>query len=114
LDPNHFLRIFVHDTRAGPNDGDGIPSVRFRLEDGETFDVVLDNTDTSPGFCIFGGGQPACNPWILEENMYKWTPGGRPIESGNFRLHVTMEVATPLEGGGNQVDWIANYTIAVP
>ncbi|MDX1438126.1 MAG: hypothetical protein R3335_15045 [Anaerolineales bacterium] len=109
-----FLRIYVHNTDVGANDGDGIASVRFQVTDSSTGEVVRDHTENLPGYCIFGGGEPGCNPWIFEDGAYRWESGGEPIRTGEYRVWVIMELSVPVSGSGGTVDWIANYQISAP
>lgn len=93
----YFVRIRAHDTNVGDQDGDGIESVTFTLRDSQV-NVVYERTEQTAGYCIFGGGEPQCNPWVLEDYLYKWTPGGDLVEEGSYELAVNIVMANGDEG----------------
>jgi hypothetical protein len=96
LNPDFFVRFYVHDDRVGTEDGDGIDleeGIRFRVS-GEDGDVLTHSEQTS-GYCIFGGGEPDCNTWVLEDGVYKWERGGAPVEPGIYTLRIEATLLTP-------------------
>jgi hypothetical protein len=97
--PDYFVRMYVfrsddeNEVFSSDKDGRGITSVEFVVTspDGSSeFVEYYRNTESNPGYCIFGGGEPACNPWTYENGQYKWSPGGNPVETGNYQLTITV------------------------
>lgn len=64
-------------------DGVGITNVTFIIED-EGGDEVYRHTENQAGYCLFGGGEPACNVWDFAANNCQW-PDGAPVTSGPHR-----------------------------
>ena len=92
-----FVRMFAHDTDVGDEDGDGITEVIFTVEN-EDGDKVYEHSEETAGFCVFGGGEPDCNPWVFEDFQYKWTSGGDPVEEGTYELRVQVFMESEDEG----------------
>jgi hypothetical protein len=92
FDPNFLVRIVVYDTflYQNPIDGDGITSVDFRVVN-LNGQVVYQRLVTSAPFCIFGGSGSSCNTWIIEDHLHRWTPGGPPVDSGEYILQISVE-----------------------
>jgi hypothetical protein len=97
--PDYFVRMAVFRSDDGNEvfrankDGRGIASVEFLVtspDDSSEFVEYYRRTEVNPGYCIFAGGEPNCNPWTFENNQYKWNPGGRVVESGSYKLTVTV------------------------
>jgi hypothetical protein len=99
FNPIYLLRVKVFDTLTGSTgDGDGIAEVAFTVIDPDGA-VVLQRTEQTAGFCIFGGGEPNCNPWIIEDYVYKWQPGGAPAVSGDYQVNAVAQSTDGLETG---------------
>jgi hypothetical protein len=92
FDPGFLVRIIVYDSFLfeNPVDGDGITSVSFRVA-ASNGDEVYQRLVTSAPFCIFGGSGSACNTWIIEDHLHRWTPGGPPVDSGDYLLQISVE-----------------------
>jgi hypothetical protein len=86
--PDAFIRMRVHDSQRGDSDGDGIVQVEFRVADANG-DTLHERTERTAGYCIFGGGEPDCNPWTFEEGVYKW-PGGQAVQPGDYSVFITV------------------------
>jgi hypothetical protein len=87
----YFLRMIVFDTESGTSsDGDGIKSGTFTVFD-ENETEVYKRTENDPAFCIFRGGEPDCNPWVIEDYAYRWTSGGEAAKSGLYTITVLVE-----------------------
>jgi len=95
FNPDYFLRMYVYPSdnpdndQAKERDGQGILSVKFTIT-ALNGNVVYDRTEKNPGYCIFGGGEPDCNPWVFEDGQYKWKAGGTPVHEGNYRLDIIV------------------------
>jgi hypothetical protein len=93
FNPEYFLRMKVYDTESGTSsDGDGIKSVTFTVFD-ENETEVYKRTENTAGYCAFGGGEPDCNPWVIEDYAYRWTSGGAAAKSGLYTITVLVEGA---------------------
>lgn len=91
FNPTYLLRFKVYDETTGATgDGDGIGEVAFEVID-PAGQVVLERTESTAAFCIFGGGEPSCNSWIIEDSFYKWQAGGPAAVSGDYRVNVLVE-----------------------
>ena len=101
------LRIEVFDTRVGLTDGDGIREVTFRIEDADGH-VVHRRTERTPGYCIFGGGEPDCTVLYFEQANYRW-PDGEEIANGDYQAQIDI---VPENGGDTQ--WRVNFTVDIP
>lgn len=106
FDKGYFVRFKVFDTIAnGTKDGDGIQSVSFQVLDADGKEVYQ-RTERRAGYCIFGGGEPSCNPWLMEDYTFVWKEGGEPIKEGNYKLLIVVSAAS-----GEQGNW--NYDVEV-
>jgi hypothetical protein len=91
FNPTYLLRFKVYDETTGTtDDGDGIGEVAFEVID-PAGEVVLQRTERTAAFCIFGGGEPNCNSWIIEDSFYKWQAGGPAAVSGDYQVNVFVE-----------------------
>ena len=98
FNPQYFFRLRAYDDNNEEKvDGVGINQVIFEVTD-EDGNLVYDRTENHAGFCIFAGGEPACNPWVFEDNVYKWQPGGEPVKDGNYQLAVRVIMESGQEG----------------
>jgi uncharacterized protein YraI len=90
--PDFLVRIVVYDTNlyANPVDGDGITSVSFSVLNSNGQEVYQRLVTSTP-FCIFGGSGTSCNTWIIEDHLHRWTPGGPPVESGDYILQIFVD-----------------------
>lgn len=93
----YLVRMYAHDTNVGDEDGDGIKEVTFTVRNKDR-EVVYEHSEQTAGYCIFGGGEPNCNPWVFEDFQYKWTAGGKPVEEGTYELRVQVTLENGVEG----------------
>jgi hypothetical protein len=99
FNPIYLLRFKVYDETIGTTgDGDGIGEVAFEVID-PAGEVVLQRTERTAAFCIFGGGEPNCNSWIIEDSFYKWQVGGPAAVSGDYQVNVLAQSADGLSFG---------------
>ena len=101
----YLLRFYAHDTNVGENDGKGITAVEFSVLD-ENGEEVQFNSEETAGFCIFGGGEPDCNPWELDNGVYVWPSTGEPVHNETYTLNVRV-----ILDDGNEGNW--NYELTV-
>jgi hypothetical protein len=104
----YFVRMRAHDTDEGEKDGDGIDHVTFQVKDADG-NLVYERTENTAGYCIFGGGEPECNPWTLENYVYKWKPGGEAVKEGKYELAVHIEATN-----GDQGNWTYQVELKLP
>ncbi len=94
------FQILKDGVELGENDG--VEQVTFGVKkDGEH---VYDSTEVNKAYCIFGGNGP-CNPWLVEEGVFKWTQGGTPVEPGEYEMEVFATV------NGETSRWAVNFTL---
>jgi len=104
---DYFLRMRVFDTTQGEQvDGNGIAEVKFSVFDSEN-NLIYQHTEQTAGYCIFGGGEPDCNPWTIEDLTYKWGPGGPAVQSGDYLVNVEVAGAD----GSTFGNWRVNFTL---
>jgi hypothetical protein len=100
FDEDFLLQFYAHDVNYGDEDGDGIIAVEFTIQDSD-FNVVHSNSEETPGFCVFGGGEPDCNTWLIEDSVYKWRSTGEPVRDGVYVLRVRVIMDDSGEGNWN-------------
>ncbi len=106
FDSQYLVRFKVYDTNSEEtDDGDGIAEVSFQVLD-ENGDEVYQRTERQAGFCIFGGGEPDCNPWVFEDSTYKWTSGGEAVREVTYTLLIVVTATS-----GDQGNW--NYEVEI-
>jgi hypothetical protein len=90
LNPDYLVRMKVYrNLPEFSKDGDGIKKVDFSIFDNNS-SFSLTTTELNKAYCFFGGGDPNCNTWVLEDYMYKWSKGGQVLKSGSYRLVVQV------------------------
>lgn len=98
------FQVEVFDRTVGQQDGAGIESVAFTITD-ETGQEVHTRTETTPGFCVFGGGEPDCIVWRFSEHGGQW-PGGASLQPG---VHGVQIFIKPKNGAA--VTWFWSFRI---
>jgi len=104
------FKIIRNGIEQGQNDGVG--PVEFnvsRISSDDATDKVLvyEKTENQMPYCVFGDNG-ACNPWVSEDGIYKWTAGGIPIEPGEYEMEVNSTV------NGESSRWAVTFTLALP
>jgi hypothetical protein len=97
------FQIIRNGVELGENDG--VEKVTFGVKKDGVH--VYDSTEVNKAYCVFGGNGP-CNPWIVEEGVFKWTQGGTPIEPGEYEMEVFATV------NGETSRWAVNFTLTLP
>lgn len=112
VDPAFLFRMEVFDETAGNHDGAGIQFVVFDISgDG----VEYSRQENNAGYCVFGGGEPTCNPWPTDDQgRYTWGEGGDVVETGDYfaSITVTAENADPEFNG--VWNWNFSFHVTVP
>lgn len=98
------FQVEVFDETVGKRDGDGIASVTFSISD-ESGKVVHQRTETTAGYCVFGGGEPDCTVWQFSKQGYRW-PGGATLRYGVHDAQITIK---PQKGAA--VNWFWSFRI---
>lgn len=123
-DDNFLFRFQVHDMNQGNVDGAGIVSVKFVISDFNG-NRLYTSTESTSGYCVFRGGEPNCNPWVMEDGRYRWGSGGPELVSGDYfaSIYVTPLVVDPNDPfdidpddpAGNPVwRWSFDFHVDVP
>jgi hypothetical protein len=96
--PHYLMRLGVFVQVTGEeSDGAGISHVDFEVNRQSDGLPVYSRTESVPAYCIFGGGEPDCNSWTLEDNVYKWSPGGEPLTPDVYSIFIRAWLETPIE-----------------
>lgn len=120
IDPTYLIRMVVKDSNffaaEGDHDGAGIDHVEFFIADADGF-AVYEHQENTAAYCIFAGGEPACNPWPANElGQYTWGQGGPLVESGEYQVNINVFSKAPeadLDFGGIW-NWNFSMTVTVP
>lgn len=91
---------------------DGVEPVSFtvsRISSDDPTDkvVVYEKIENQMPYCIFGDNG-TCNGWVVENGTYKWTPGGAPIEPGDYEMEVNATV------NGESSRWAVRFSLSLP
>lgn len=113
-DPSYLYRVKAFDNRVGPNDGDGIDSVRFSISDASG--EVYFREERTAGYCIFGGGEPNCRPWPFnDQGQFTWGQGGPVVTPGTYQVFILVVAKEPDSGTeSNECNWNFDMTISLP
>jgi hypothetical protein len=97
------FQIFSNGIELGENDG--VEEVSFAVKrDGEP---VYEIVEVNRSYCVFGGNGP-CNPWVTEDGVFKWGPGGTPVEAGEYEMEIFATV------NGDTSRWAVTFTLTLP
>lgn len=112
VDPAFLFRMDVRDLRAGDFEGAGIESVEFSIS-GDGVDYF--RREENAGFCVFGGGEPTCRPWpINEHGQYTWGEGGPVVQSGDYFVNMAVTAEQPDDNFNGNWNWNFNFRVIVP
>ena len=110
------FQIFRNGVELGELDGVIEVSFSVKLND----NPVYENVEVNKAYCIFGGNVP-CNPWVVEDGIYKWRPGGPAVEAGEYEMEIFATVNDPnlpidetLPPGQAQSRWAVTFTLTLP
>jgi LysM repeat protein len=109
-----LVRVDVRRPSAGDENGAGIDYVEFVVSHEGT--EVYRHTEETPAYCIFGGGEPACNPWPLGDGVYRWGLTGPLIEPGHYLVRAWLYF-TPESDDGSGIThdfWDFTFDLATP
>ena len=113
VDPVFLFRMDVRDNTVDPNvEGAGIDSVGFSIS-GNGIDYFRE--ERTAGFCVFGGGEPTCNPWPRNEfGQLTWGAGGPVVQSGEYFVNMTVTADRSDDDFGGNWNWNFNFRVTVP
>lgn len=100
------FQVVAFDKNKGHTDGAGIDSVQFEiLGDPGT---VHERTERTPGYCVFGGGEPTCNVWNFAEHNYRWPEPHQDqvITNGLYSAQITINPKN-----GDSANWNFDFRI---
>ena len=105
----HFI-LLRDGQELGPDEG--VLEVNFRITNLDRSRTIYNKVEKNPAYCIFGGSEP-CNPWVIEDGVYKWGQGGEPVEEGKYIVIIDPQL-DPAFDSENQVHWEAYLEISLP
>lgn len=112
VDPTFLFRMDVRVLTVGDFEGAGIESVGFFIS-GNGVDYFRE--ERNAGFCVFGGGEPVCNPWPRNhEGQYTWGEGGPVVTSGDYFVNMAVAAEEPDEDLGGFWNWNFDFRVTVP
>jgi hypothetical protein len=97
------FKVVKDGLEQGPDDGMG-PVTFTVTREGETVYTLVENI---PAYCIFGGNGP-CSEWVFEDGVYKWGPGGVPVEPGEYTVNVDVSL------NDKNTNWRVDFTVTLP
>ncbi len=106
--PEFLLRLAVR-VDGGSSDGEGVKQVVFTVVDKKTKQQVYERTERNAGYCIFGGGEPNCNPWPVTNYAITWGDGGPAVVDGVYNVRMAAE-----GNNGESGNWNFDLTVDVP
>jgi len=104
------FQIIRNGIEQGENDGvEPVSFVVSRIPPDNSQDkvVVYEKIENQKPYCVLGGNGP-CNGWVIEDGIYKWTPGGAPVEPGEYEMEVNATV------NGDSSRWAVTFTLTLP
>lgn len=114
VDPAFLFRLDVRDLvpDRGNFEGVGIESVQFSIS-GNGIDYFRE--ERMAGFCVFGGGEPACNPWpVNEHGQYTWGEGGPVVQSGDYFVNMGVTATDTSDEFFGNWNWNFDFAVTVP
>lgn len=114
-DDAYLFRIDARRTGGSEEPGYGIDSVEFRISSSTVSDIYV-HTEETPGYCIFGGGEPACNPWPMVDGVYRWGANGPPVEPDNYFVQVVFHFTPESDDGSGITEgfWSFSFDVGAP
>jgi hypothetical protein len=107
---DYLMRFVILKNGVEIGQNDGVNDVSFTVSKDD--DTVYTIVEEVAAYCIFGGNAP-CNPWPLENGVYKWEAGGALVEAGEYHVDISGNV-TDSEGNFMGFAWQADVTVTLP
>ena len=112
VDPAYLFRMDVRDLTVGDFEGAGINFVVFDISGNG---VDYSRQENNAGYCVFGGGEPACNPWPTDDlGRYTWGEGGPVVESGEYFASITVFAERSDPEFGGVWNWNFAFRVTLP
>lgn len=112
VDPAFLFRMDVRVLSVGNFEGAGIESVGFSIS-GNGVDYFRE--ERTAGFCVFGGGEPHCNPWPQNAaGQYTWGVGGPVVESGEYFVNMSVTADEPDPEFFGNWNWNFPFQVTLP
>lgn len=114
-DSTFLLRVDARRAGAGEAPGAGIDRVEFVIFS-ERYGEVYRHTERNAAYCIFGGGEPDCNTWPLQDGVFRWGEGGPPVEPGSYSGQAAFFFTPESDDGSGTTEgfWSFEFEIAAP
>jgi len=112
---DYFVRMYVFRSDnpdegfSLSKDGRGIDTVKFLVTSSDNSRNFFSSTEGQAGYCIFGGGTPECNPWVIENGQYVWGAGGEPVAEQDYELFIEVTA-----DDGEVGNWTIPITVRFP
>ena len=111
LSPTYLLRFDVR-IKGKPHNGDGIKKVTFTISpQGGGYSYT--QKETTALYCVFGGGEPNCNPIPQKNGHYYWGSGGPEITNGTYDVQIQAD-AHDNNNGDFSGNWNFQLKIKLP
>lgn len=102
-----FVQLTILKNGQEISETSGVQNVVFTVTQNDN--TIYTHTEQTYRYCIFGG-QDSCNPWLLEDYVYKWESGGTVVQVGTYRVSIIPTLDDP----SVNLFWSADVTIALP
>jgi hypothetical protein len=112
VNPTFLFRMDVRDLDFGNHEGAGINFAEFSIT-GDGVDYF--RREGTAGYCVFGGGEPTCNPWPTDDlGRYTWGEGGPLVENGEYFASITVDAQRNDPEFGNSWNWNFPFRVTLP
>ena len=112
VQPTFLFRMDVRDLTFGNHEGAGINFVEFSIT-GDGVDYF--RREGTAGYCVFGGGEPICNPWPTDDlGRYTWGEGGPLVQNGDYFASITVNAQRDDPEFGNSWNWNFPFRVTLP
>jgi hypothetical protein len=112
VNPTFLFRMDVRDLTFGSHEGAGTNFAEFSIT-GNGVDYF--RRESTAGYCVFGGGEPTCNPWPTDaQGRYTWGQGGPLVESGEYFASITVNAQRDDPEFGNSWNWNFPFRVTLP
>ena len=112
VNPTFLFRMDVRDLTFGSHEGAGINFVEFSIT-GDGVDYF--RREGTAGYCVFGGGEPTCNPWPTDDQgRYTWGEGGPLVQNVEYFASITVDAQRDDPEFGNSWNWNFPFRVTLP
>ena len=112
VNPTFLFRMDVRDLTFGSHEGVGTNFAEFSIT-GNGVDYF--RREGTAGYCVFGGGEPICNPWPTDElGRYTWGQGGPLVQNGEYFASITVNAQRNDPEFGNSWNWNFPFRVTLP